>query len=154
MADVAVNIPVSSIEYITWLRSSVIGTSMISDAGTPMIEQIELGIDQGDSFINILDEAAREVAKVFISRQGDVQGIPFEYDGNNAIYRFNEYEPTLKQSEAIKNVLNEDVKNALYAYVSFIWFRLKGYDDKSSYLMNKYQKLTIDIQGNLHKLHD
>ena len=154
MADVVVVIPVSSVQYTSWLRTSYIGRSIISDAGIPVIENTELGPDQEDALVNFLDEATREVAKIFISRQGDVNGIPFEYDGINATYRFNEEEPVLTQASSIKSTLNEDVKNAIYAWVTYLWFKLQGNADHASALMSKYRRLLIDIQGNIHRLHD
>lgn len=151
--DVVINISTTSVSYIAWLRTSIIGTSLVSEVG-PLIEQTELGPDQEVSLVNFMEEASREVAKLFISRQGNVDGIPFEYDGVNAIYRFKEEEPVLKQASSIKEVLNEDVKNALYAWVTYLWFKLKNQGDQASSLINKYQRLSIDIQGNIHRLHD
>lgn len=152
--DVTIDISVSSVQYTTWLRTSYIGMSIVSEAGVPMVEQIELGVDQEDALVNLLEEASREVAKIFISRQGDVEGIPFEYDGANAIYRFKECEPYLNQAVAIKSTLSEDVKNALYAWVTYLWFKLKGKNDQVAGLMSKYQRLSTDIQGSIHRLHD
>lgn len=152
--DVVIDIPITDVQYTSWLRTSYIGLSMVSEAGTPQVEQNELGTDQEDALKNFLEEATREVAKIFISRQGDVTGVPFEYDGTNAIYRFNEGEPVLPQASAIKSALDEDVKNALYAYVTFLWFKLKSNPDQITGMMNKYQKIVTDIQGNIYRLHD
>ena len=152
--DVTVTIPVSSVQYTTWLRTSYIGMSMTSDAGTPMVEQTELGTDQEDALRNFLDEATREVAKIFSSRQGDVTGIPFEYDGTNAIYRFKEGEPVLNQAVTLKSQLEEDTKNAIFAWVTYLWFKLKGNTTHISGMMAKYQRLAEDIQANLYRLHD
>lgn len=154
MADVVITIPVSSVQYTTWLRTSYIGLSEVSDAGTPMVEQIELGTDQEDALRNLLDEAVREVARIFTTRQGDVNGIPFEYDGTNAIYRFNEGEPVLPHADALKNILNEDVKNAIFSFVTFLWFKLKGDDKHTAAYMSKFERLSVEIQGHLYTLHD
>ena len=154
MSDVVINIPVSDVQYTTWLRTSYIGLSMVSEAGTPLVEQNELGTDQEDALINFLAEGTREVAKIFISRQGDVEGVPFEYDGSNAIYRFHEGEPVLPQASAIKSTLDEDVKNAIYAWVTYLWFKLKSNSDQVSGMMSKYQRIAMDIQGHIHRLHD
>lgn len=154
MADVVVTIPVSSVQYTTWLRTSYIGTSIVSDAGTPMVEQTELGVDQEDALINFLDEATKEVAKIFVSRQGDAAGTPFEYDGNDAIYRFNEETPVLPQASSLKLSLNEDTKNAIYCHVAFLWFKVKGHDKMCSYFAERYEKLVSNIDSILYKLHD
>ncbi len=103
---------------------------------------------------NFLDEATREVEKLFVSRQGDAVGVPFEYDGVNAIYRFLEGEPALAQEAAIKSVLEEDVKNALFTYVTTLWFELKANEVQGSLMMAKFIKLSRNILGNLYRLHD
>lgn len=154
MADITITIAVSSVKYTTWLRTSYIGLSKISDKGLPMIDNTELGPDEEDALVNFMEEASREVEKLFITRQGDVNGVPFEYDGTNAIYRFNEEEPVLTQASAIKSALNEDVKNALFSYVTYLWFKLKGDVANTSLFLSKFQGLSSDIQNHLHRLHD
>jgi len=154
MADVVVTIPVSSVKYSTWLRTSYVGMSMVSDAGVPMIEQFELGVDQEDAFDNLMEEACREVSKLFSSRQGDVSGIPFEYDGTEATYRFDEATPLLSQAVALKSQLNEDVKNAIYSYISALWFNLKKNDAMVIFFKSKYEKLASNIERIIYLLHD
>lgn len=154
MADVVVTIPVSGVQYRTWLRTSLIGDSKISDQGLPMIKQIELGPDQEVALVDFLEEASREVAKCFNNRQRDVNGVPFEYDGNNAIYRFNEAEPVLPHASTIKSQLSEDVKNAIFSYVTYLWFKMKGDADQMVAFMSKMDKLKMDISSNLYRLHD
>ena len=154
MADVVVTIPVSEVSYTAWLRTSYIGMSLVTDDGTPLIQTTELGVDQEDAFANFMDEATREVLQLFISRQGDAAGTPFEYDGINAIYRFAEATPVLTQASAIKSALDEDVKNALFAYVTLLWFKLKGNDKQAAFMMDKFIKITTTILSNLYRLHD
>ena len=154
MADITVTIPVTDVQYTAWLRTSYLGLSVASEGGTPMIEQMEFGKDQEDALANFLDEATREVLKVFISRQGDVTGLPFEFDGTTAIYRFNEEEPVLPQAAAIKSALNEDVKNALYTYATYLWMRTKDEAKITAYLFDRYLELTNTINKHLYKLHD
>ena len=154
MADVVITIPVSDVSYTTWLRTSYIGKSLVTEDGTPLIQSTELGVDQEDAFANFMDEATREVLQLFISRQGDAAGTPFEYDGTDVTYRFNEATPVLNQADAIKSTLEEDVKNALFAYVTLIWFKQKGNDKQAAFMMDKFIKLTTTILGSLHRLHD
>lgn len=155
MADVVITIPVSSVQYTTWLRSSYIALSQISENGMPMIENIELGPDQIDAFYNFMEESTREVSKLFSDRQGDVAGVPFEYDKDaDVVYRFNELEPVLTQAVVLKSQLGEDVQNAIFSYLSVLWFSTKKMDDAVSYFMGKYQKLAANIEKNLYILHD
>jgi len=154
MADITITIPVSNVQYTIWLRTSYIGMSLVSDAGVPMVNITELGPDQVDALKDFLSEAIREVLKIFESRQGDVNGVPFEYDDINVIYRFNEATPLLPQAASLKSSLNEDVKNAIYVYVTYLWFQFKGNDKLASYMLGRYLKLTNNIDRNLYKLHD
>jgi hypothetical protein len=154
MADVEVTVDVSSVKYTTWLRTSYIASSILDKEGEPMIKQLEFGTDQEDALIDFLTEATREVLKVFLSRQGDVSGTPFEYDGSEAIYRFNEATPVLSHADSIKSSLFEDTKNAVYVYCTFLWFQFKGNDTQATYMLSRYEKLISNIDRHLYKLHD
>lgn len=154
MADVVVTIPVSDVQYTTWLRTSYISSGLTSEAGTPMIENTEFGPDQIDALKNFLEEATREVSKLFVSRQGDVNGVPFEYDGTNATYRFNEGEPVLPQAVSLKSQLTEDVRNAIYSFISILWFNAKNNDTMEKYFRAKYEGIAKKIDRTLYLLHD
>lgn len=154
MSDVVITIPVSDVQYTIWLRTSYIGKSIVSENGTGMIEQNELGVDQKDALLNFLQEATREVLKLFVSRQGDATGIPFEYDETNVTYRFNEATPLLNQASSIKESLNEDVKNAIYVYTTYLWFQFNSNDKQAQYMFDRYNGLIDNIGGHLHRLHD
>jgi len=154
MADITVDITISLVSYSTWLRSSYFSTSLVGADGSPLIDTNEFGPDQEDAFQNFMQEASRELLKVFLSRQGDVTGDAFEQDGTSIKYRVNEATPVLPQSSAIKASLNEDVKNALFVYVSYLWLKMKKQDDYALYMLERYHKLTKDINVHLYKLHD
>jgi len=154
MADVTVDITISLVSYKAWLTTSYIASALASEAGTPLISNNELGPDQEDAFSNFFDEASREVLKVFLSRQGNLTGVPFEKTATNAKYRFNEEEPPLPQAAAIKDSLTEDVKNALFTYVTYLWLKIKKNDEQAKFVAERYQKLTQNIDNHLYKLHD
>ena len=154
MADVTVDITISLVSYKTWLTTSYIASALVGEGGTPLIVNNELGPDQEDAFTVMMDEAAREVLKLFVSRQGNVAGTPFEKTTTNVKYRFKEETPVLPQAAAIKEALTEDVKNALFAYVTFLWMTMKKNGDQAAIMMAKYQQLSEDILGHIHRLHD
>lgn len=154
MADVVITISVSAISYTAWLRTSYIGRSLVTEAGVPLIQSTELGPDQKDALDDFMEESTREVLKLFLSRQGNAAGTPFEYDGTNAIYRFNEEIPVLPQASAIKDSLEEDVKNAIFTYVTMLWFKLKLNTDQITLLTDRYEKVSNNIDRHLYKLHD
>jgi len=152
--DITVNIPVTAISYTTWLRTSYMSFGLVDENGKSIVATIEISPDQKDFFQNVMEQAAREVLKSFVTRQGDVNGVPFSYDGTNAIYRFNECEPVLPQADALKSELTEDVRNALFAYVTMTWFRLKGSEKYAGLFLSEFSDLQKSIQGILHRLHD
>lgn len=154
MADVTIDITIGLVSYKTWLTTSYIATALVGEGGTPLIVNNEMGPDQEDAFVNFIDEAAREILKVFLSRQGDVSGLPFEKTATNAIYRFKEELPVLPQAAAIKDSLTEDVKNALFTYVTYLWLKIKKNEEQAAYVAERYQKLTKNIDNHLYKLHD
>lgn len=154
MADVTVTIPVGTLSFKAWLNSSYIANSIKDGEGKSLINELELGPDQEDIFDDMLDQASREVLKIFTSRQGDVNGTPFEKTDTDIIYRFNEATPVLKQATSIKSVLEEDVKNAIYTYVALLWYQKKGNGDQIAFLMEQYQYITKNIELSLYKLHD
>jgi len=154
MADVTVDIKISLVSYKAWLTTSYIATTLVGEGGIPLIVNNELGPDQEDAFSVLIDEAANEVLKLFVSRQGNAEGVPFEKTSTNIKYRFKEVTPVLTQASSIKSILNEQVKNALFSYVTFLWLTMKKNDDQASFILAKYQQLTEDILGNIHRLHD
>lgn len=154
MADVTVDITISLVSYKAWLTTSYIATALVGGDGTPLITSNEMGPDQEDAFSIFMDEAAIEVLKLFTSRQGNVTGAPYTKNDTHVIYLFKEETPLLPQAAAIKAILNEDVKNALFAYVTFLWLKMKKNNDQAEFIYARYQQLTKAIDINLYKLHD
>lgn len=154
MADVTVDITISLVSYKAWLTTSYIANSLVGGDGTPLIVSNEMGPDQEDAFVSFIDEAANEILKVFSSRQGDAEGVPFQKTATNIIYRFREETPILPQAESIRNSLTEDVKNALFTYVTYLWLKIKKNEEQAKSIAERYQKLTKNIDNHLYKLHD
>lgn len=154
MADVTITISLDDVSYQAWLRTSYVALALVGEDGKPLIQANELGADQKDAFQNFIVEAAKELLKVFLSRQGDVTGTPFEISTTEATYRFNEETPLLSQAAAIKSSLEEDVKNALYVYVTLLWYKLKMNEEQIKMMLDRYNKLTSNIDNHLYKLHD
>lgn len=154
MADVTVDITISLVSYKAWLTTSYIATTIVGESGIPLIVNNELGPDQEDFFSVFMDEAANEVLKLFVSRQGNAAGVPFEKTSTNIKYRFKEETPVLTQAASIKSILNEQVKNALFAYVTFLWLTMKKNDNQAAFMLARFQQLSEDILGNIHRLHD
>ena len=154
MADVTITISFDALSYQTWLRTSYAAVAFTDDEGNPLINANEFGKDQEDAFNNFIEEAAMEVLKVFLSRQGDVTGVPFEISATEVSYRFNEETPVLPQAAAIKSALGEDVKNAIFSYVTYLWYKLKLNEKQISLMEGRYEKVLSNIDRHLYKLHD
>lgn len=153
MADVVVTIDISDVSYTSWLRTSIVGGSKV-EGGVSLIESNEMGPDQLDAFNNFITESCREVLKVYASRQGDATGTPFEKTDTQVIYRFNEETPVLPQAVSLKETLNEDTKNAIYTFITLLWFKVKDNEKMVAYLTERYEKLVGNIDHSLYKLHD
>ena len=156
MADITVDIVISLVSYKSWLVTSYISTTIVNKEGQPLISENELGPDQEDFFNSYIDEAARDLLKLFLSRQGDVTGTPFEQTATDIYYRFKEGEPVLTSSlkDAIVEALEEDVKNSLFTYVTIKWLEFKGNVNHAGLLNNKLNQFKNDILGSLYRLHD
>lgn len=98
--------------------------------------------------------AAKEVLKLFVSRQGDVTGVPYENDGTNITYRFNEASPVLNHAVSIKARLTANVKEALIQYVLFMAYKGDNNSDKVAMTLSSFRSLSNEIMGDLYRLHD
>lgn len=153
--DLTITIDVSDISYNAWLRTSYAGLSIVDKEGVPKIEAIELGVDQRDAFNSFVKEAAREVLKFFVTRQGDVVGLPYEYSSTEIVYRFLEGTPALStnQTSSLMTQLSETVEDAIYSYISQLWFNTKSLPKIAALFAAKYTMLTDDIDRSLYRLH-
>lgn len=154
--DIEINVDVSSVSYRSWLRTSYMGSSISDKNGMPMIEDVELGLDQEDAFNDFLSEASKKVLGLFTSRQATVNGLPYESSATELTYRFKEGEPSLPANltTSLTTTLTEDTKEAVYSYISYLWFGVKNMQNVSAEYMAKYIALSDNIERLLYKLHD
>lgn len=154
MITATITIQVSDVSFQTWMRTSYIAMSQISQSGAPLIDLLELGRDERDVFDNLVKEAANEILKIFASRQDNVIGSSFTIDLDGAItYKFSENTPILSNATNLKLILQENVKQALYNYVAFNWLSSKG-QDYAKFVYDKYLQFCEDIKATLYLLHD
>lgn len=153
--DLTITIDVSDISYNAWLRTSYAGLSIVDKEGIPKIEAIELGIDQRDAFNSFVKEASLKVLKLFMTRQGDVVGLPYEFSTTEITYRFLEGVPafSVNKTSSLMTQLKETVGDAIYSYISALWYLSKGLDI-SKFYFDKYSGLSGDIERGLINLHD
>ena len=162
MADIVLEVAISSIYKEVARRSSV---ATETDAyyvskGTETKQYSQLH-GEGDRITSdFTKEAAKEVLKAFVGRQGDVSGLGFEYNTpanpNMIIYRFAENSDPLpsNQTEAIKTRLKDNVEDAIIYYVLVSLYRTDGNQAKEQITLQKALELIDILSGDLHRLHD
>lgn len=152
--DVTINISLSDVSYKSWLHTSYVGKTIAGKDGASLIETIELGIDQEDIFTEFINQAAFDINKMLSTRQGDAEGVPFEKTSTDVTYRFLERVPYLKHSATIKSILADDIKEALFTYVTALWFNSKSMTDNYAFMQGRYEVLKSSITSSLYLLHD
>ena len=110
---------------------------------------------EGDRLtLNLLKEAAKEVLRCFISRQGDAVGIPYEVSATTVTYRFSEGIPVLTQAAAIKTRLTENTRDAIVYFIMAALYKTDGNINKLTLMQAKCIELINELTGDLYRLHD
>lgn len=161
MADITITVPISTVFKEVARRSSVAAeTDPFYKGSTTETKQYSQLHGEGDRITSdFLKEAAKEVLKAFISRQGDVVGVAFEYDlatSGDIVYRFSESEVPLSanQTDAITTRLGDNTEDALIYYVLVSLYRTDGNSVKETEMVNKALELIDNLSGDLYRLHD
>ena len=161
MADITITIPISNVFREVARRSSLITSTdpFYSGKSTEDKQKSQLH-GYGDRITSdFTKEAAKEVLKVFISRQGDVVGAGYEYDlssSGNIVYRFSENDDPLStnQTLAITTRLTENTEDAIIHYVLYNLYKADGNKNKEAEMLSKALELINLITGDLYRLHD
>lgn len=156
MADVVITVDISDV-----FKSVARRTSFISETDTfysqKNTEQKQLSQLHGESdriTSDLMDEAAKEILKSYISRQGDAIGVPFEKTSTSIIYRFSEASPALTQAAAIKSRLQNNTKDAIIYYILSALYKMDGNENKLVEMQAKCAELINELSGDLYRLHD
>lgn len=182
MADIEIKVPIKSVFREVARRSSVATeTDPFYAQKTTEDKQYSQLHGEGDRITSdFTKEAAKEVLKAYLSRQGDVTGIAYEYDRvttpgveadpdatppvigvtevrtGDIIYRFAENTTPLatKQSEAIIDRLTNNTRDAIVYYVLVSLYRTDGNQVKEAEVLTKAFSLIDELSGDLYRLHD
>lgn len=156
MADVEITISKAQVFKEVARRTSVATeTDPFYKQSTTEKKQYSQLHGEGDRITtDFLTEAAKEVLKAFLSRQGDVTGVPFEITATDIVYRFNEETPALGQADAIKQRLEDNVRDALVYYVMLSLYRTDGNTVKEKETLAQCLSLIDALSGDLYRLHD
>jgi len=161
MADITITVPIANVFKEVARRTSVATETdpFYANKSTEDKQYSQLH-GEGDRITSdFTKEASKEVLKAFISRQGDVAGVAFEYDlasSGNIVYRFAESDDPLpsNQTAAITNRLQSNTEDAIIYYVLVSLYRTDGNVPKEQLMMQKALELIDLLSGDLHRLHD
>ena len=161
MADIVITINISAI-YKEVARRSSIATETDPYYANMSTEKKQLSQLHGEGdriTADFVKEAAKEVQKAYLNRQGDVTGDAFEYDladSDNIVYRFAENSVPLaaNQTAAYVTRLTNNTKDAIIYYVLVSLYRTDGNQKKEAELLDKALELIDNLSSDLHKLHD
>lgn len=161
MADIIITIPITTV-FREVSRRSAIATQTDEYYAKKTTEEKQYSQLQGEGdriTSDFTKEAAKEVLKVYLSRQGDVAGAAFEYDlvsSGNIVYRFAENDTPLSTNltSAITTRLTDNTEDAIIYYVLASLYRSDGNKNKEKEMLFKALELIELLSGDLHRLHD
>lgn len=182
MGDITVTVPIKTV-FREVARRSAVATETDPFYAQKSTEEKQYSQLQGEGdriTSDFVKEAAKEVLKAYLSRQGDVTGIAFEYDRVSAeavvddpladppvvgspeertgdiIYRFSENSSPLNenQTNAIVTRLTNNTRDAIVYYVLVSLYRTDGNQKKEAELLAKALSLIDELSGDLYRLHD
>lgn len=162
MADIEISVKISNVFKEVARRSSVATSTdaYYVNKGTEDKQYSQLHGEGDRITTDFTKEAAKEVLKAFINRQGDVTGLGFEYDTETnsgyIIYRVAENEDPLpdNQTASITTRLTENVKDAIVYFVLLSLYKTDGNQSKEAMCLAKTNELIDMLSGDLHRLHD
>lgn len=158
MADITITVPIKSV-FREVARRTAIATQTDPFYAQKTTEEKQYSQLQGEGdriTSDFVKEAAKEVLKAYLSRQGDVTGLGFEYGATDIIYRFSENINPLStnQTNAIVTRLTNNTKDAIIYYVLVSLYRTDGNQKKEAELLVKAITLIDELSGDLYRLHD
>ena len=161
MADIVITIPIADV-YKEVARRSSIATETDPFYANMSTEKKQLSQLHGEGdriTADFTKEAAKEVQKAYLNRQGDVTGAAFEYDlanSKNIVYRFAENTSPLAapQTAAITKRLTDNTRDAIIYYILVSLYRTDGNAKKETELLAKALELIDNLSSDLYKLHD
>lgn len=161
MADIVITVAISNIQKEVARRSSIATeTDPYYKGMSTEKKQLSQLHGEGDRVTqDFIAEAAKEVQKAYLNRQGDVVAAAFEYDeasSGNIVYRFAENSNPLAVNitAAITKRLTDNTKDAIMYYVLVSLYRSDGNERKENQLLLKALELIDNLSSDLYKLHD
>lgn len=161
MADIVITIPISNV-FREVARRSVLATNTDPFYAKKTAQEKQNSQLQGEGdriTSDFVKEASKEVLKVFLSRQGDVAGLGYEYnlsDSGNIVYRFAENDDPLptNQTASITTRMLDNTEDAIIHYVLALLYKTDGNTGKEADMLEKAYRLINMLTGDLHRLHD
>ena len=156
MADITITVTIADVFKEIARRTSVATETdgYYSQKTTEQRQYSQLHGEGDRITTDLVNEAAKEVLRCFISRQGDVVGTPFTNDGNTIVYSVAEGTPELGHKLVIQERLTDNVKDAIIYYVLASLYKMDGNTDKAAIMQGKFDQLINELTGDLYRLHD
>ena len=156
MADITITVTISEVYKQVARRTSVATEAdpQYAQSSTEKKQYSQLHGEGDRITLDFVTEAAKEVLKAYLSRQGDVIGVPFEQTAADIIYRFAEGTPALGQKDAIESRLQDNTRDAVIYYVLVSLYRTDGNQNKYAEMLAKAKVLIDELSGDLYRLHD
>jgi len=158
MADITITITISEVFKLIARRTSITTeTDPFYKANTTEEKQYSQLHGESDRItLDLVNEAAKEVLKCFVSRQGDITelAVPFVNDGTIITYTFAQGTPALRQSEAIVEKLTQNTRDAIVYFVMAALYKTDGNINKMQVMEAKSIELVNALTGDLYRLHD
>lgn len=156
MADVVITITIAEVFKLVAQRTSVATETdpFYANMSTEQRQYSQLHGESDRLTLNLLKEAAKEVLRCFVSRQGDAAGVPYEITSTTVVYRFAEGTPVLTQAAAIKTRLAENTRDAIVYFIMAALYKTDGNVNKMALMQAKTVELINELTGDLYRLHD
>ena len=161
MADITITVAISDVFKEVARRSAVITETdpFYANMSTEKRQKSQLHGEGDRITTDFTKEAAKEVHKAYLNRQGDVAGVAYEYDlsdSGNIVYRFSESDDPLStnMTDAITARLTRNTRDAIIYYILVSLHRTDGNENKRAEELSKALELIDNLTGDLYRLHD
>lgn len=154
MADITISVLIADVQSLVRRDTSKNTQIAAYYKDKDTVEKQDGQLQDERLFYDMLTDSSNTVLNLFISRQGDVDGVPYEKTDTEIIYRFNEGLPVLTSAPSITSRLTEAVKYAIYNQIIILFSKATGDASKVKTSTDNYINLSAQIESALYFLHD
>jgi len=156
--DIEIKVSIPEVFKLVARRTSMATETdpFYKDASTEKKQYSQLHGEGDRITLDFVKEAAKEVLKSYLSRQGDVTTPAFEVTTDEIIYRVAEGTPPLDShhSDAVTARLTTNTRDAIMYFTMLQLYEADGNANKILETKAKTLELIDIISGDLYRLHD